>query len=140
MSRPEQHNLSGYWSGEYTYVHTRPPTPFNVFLDDCDGALTGTTLEPNTFADPSLDELSATISGERRGASVLFDKLYEPGSGVHRETVHYRGEANDDFTLIEGEWNFGRPGRPHGAFRLTRSSGGANENVVEDEATTDASA
>ena len=118
-------DLTGVWSGEYWYGGAGFPTPFTAHFVDADGSLTGTTLEPNTFADPGLTELSATLRGARGDLSVRFIKLYDPAPGAHRSPIHYAGTIDANFTMIDGEWSFGGGGAHSGRFVLVRVSRGA---------------
>ena len=139
MKASKNKNLSGYWSGAYRYAIGRPATPFNLFVEDEAGRLSGTTLEPNTFADAGVTELSATITGTRSGHDVTFRKVYDPATGAHTETIYYSGQVNEDFTMIEGEWSFQRPLYPSGVFRLSRASGASAEDTVEETVSVNAS-
>ncbi len=123
-------DLTGLWSGEYWYG-TGNPVPFSAHIVDSLGTITGTTLEPNTFAHPGLIELSADISGTRGELSVRFNKLYHPAPGVHREPIVYTGTVDSKFTMIDGEWRFshGFSGR----FVLVRVSRGAQAEEVTRE-------
>jgi hypothetical protein len=124
-------DLTGLWSGEYWYVgYPRPPVPFSAHLVDTAGSITGTTLEPNTFANPGLTELSADFSGSRGELSVRFIKLYHPAPGVHRDPVFYTGTVDPKFTVIDGEWDIGDL---QGHFVLMRISRGAQAEAVERE-------
>lgn len=123
-------DLTGLWSGEYWYG-TGNPVPFSAHIIDSLGTLTGTTLEPNTFAHPGLIELSADISGTRGELSVRFNKLYHPAPGVHREPIVYTGAVDSKFTMIDGEWRVSRGFS--GRFVLVRVSRGAQaEEVVRE--------
>ncbi len=124
-------DLTGLWSGEYWFRDGGQPTPFSAHIVDSLGTLTGTTLEPNTFAHPGLVELSADISGARGELSVRFNKLYHPAPGVHREPIVYTGTVDSKFTMIDGEWRFshGFSGR----FVLVRVSRGAQAEEVTRE-------
>jgi hypothetical protein len=115
-------DLTGLWSGEYWHG-TPAPVPFSAHLVDSLGTITGTTLEPNTFAHPGLIELSADLSGSRGELSVRFTKLYHPAPGVHRDPILYSGTVDPNFTMIDGDWRFanGFSGR----FVLVRVSRGA---------------
>lgn len=115
-------DLTGLWSGEYWYG-AGAPVPFSAHIVDNLGTITGTTLEPNTFAHPGLIELSADISGTRGELSVRFNKLYHPAPGVHRDAIVYSGTVDSQFTMIDGDWRFqnGFSGR----FVLVRVSRGA---------------
>jgi hypothetical protein len=116
-------DLTGLWSGEYWYVGLgMAPVPFSAHLVDMGGTITGTTLEPNTFAHPGLIELSADISGSRGELTVQWNKLYHPAPGVHRDPIFYSGTIDPKFTMIDGDWRIqGLAGR----FVLARISRGA---------------
>ncbi|HEV7693084.1 MAG TPA: hypothetical protein VGO52_19775 [Hyphomonadaceae bacterium] len=121
-------DLTGLWSGEYWYVGLgMAPVPFSAHLVDVGGTITGTTLEPNTFAHPGLIELSADISGSRGELTVQWNKLYHPAPGVKREPVFYIGTIDPKFTIVDGEWRYAPPGYvpSTGRFILTRLSRGA---------------
>jgi hypothetical protein len=121
-------DLTGLWSGEYWYG-AGTAVPFSAHIIDSLGTLSGTTLEPNTFAHPGLIELSADISGARGELSVRFTKLYHPAPGVHRDPIAYTGTVDPNFTMIDGEWTFdyGFSGR----FVLVRVSRGAKAADIE---------
>lgn len=122
MMFSRESDLTGLWSGEYWYVgYPKPPVPFSAHLVDNAGGITGTTLEPNTFAHPGLIELSADINGTRGELSVRFTKLYHPAPGVHRTPIFYSGTIDPNFTMIDGEWKTDIVGR----FVLVRVSHGA---------------
>jgi hypothetical protein len=98
------------------------PVPFSAHLVDLAGTISGTTLEPNTFAHPGLIELSADISGTRGELTAQWNKLYHPAPGVHRDPIFYSGSIDPKFTMIDGEWRIqGLAGR----FVLARISHGA---------------
>jgi hypothetical protein len=124
-------DLTGLWSGEYWYAGAvQPPVPFSAHLVDTAGNISGTTLEPNTFAHPGLIELSADIEGARGELSVRFTKLYHPAPGVHRDAIFYSGTIDPKFTMIDGDWMVaGLTGR----FVLVRVSRGAQAVAVERE-------
>lgn len=124
-------DLTGLWSGEYWYNAGGQPTPFSAHIVDSLGTISGTTLEPNTFAHPGLIELSADISGSRGVLSVRFTKLYHAAPGVHRDPIIYSGTVDANFTMIDGEWRLanGFSGR----FVLVRVSRGAKAAEVERE-------
>lgn len=124
-------DLTGLWSGEYWYGGAGRPTPFTAHFVDAAGSLTGTTLEPNTFADPVVTELSATLRGARGDLSVRFAKLYDPAPGVHRSPIHYVGSVDPDLTVIDGEWSIAGAEGGAGRFVLVRVSRGAQAESVE---------
>ena len=121
-SDPTGGGAGGYWYG------TGSPVPFSAHIIDSLGSITGTTLEPNTFAHPGLIELSADIAGTRGELSVRFNKLYHPAPGAHREPIFYAGTVDSNFTMIDGDWRLsnGFSGR----FVLVRVSRGAKAAEV----------
>ncbi len=124
-------DLTGLWSGEY-WCHdgSGKPVPFSAHLVDSLGTITGTTLEPNTFAHPGLIELSADINGTRGELSVRFTKLYHPAPGCHRDPLFYSGTVDPNFTMIDGEWT---NTQITGRFVLVRVSRGAQAAEVKRE-------
>jgi hypothetical protein len=132
---PGTAGLTGWWSGEYWYLGMSFPTPFTAHIDDHDGALSGSTLEPNTFADASLAELSADLFGDRRNFEVRFIKRYHRAPGVHALPIAYVGVANADFTLVEGDWSFSDTLAPRGRFMLARVARGMAAVSLEAAAT-----
>jgi hypothetical protein len=126
-------DLTGLWSGEYWYAGASAPVPFSAHIVDTAGNITGTTLEPNTFAHPGLIELSAGIEGARGELSVRFTKIYHAAPGVHRDPIFYSGSVDAAFTMIDGQWTFA-DGAMSGRFVLVRVSRGAQAEAVEREA------
>jgi hypothetical protein len=124
-------NLTGYWSGSFSYVGGEGPTPFSAHISDISGSISGTTLEPNTFAKGPLKELSADIMGAANGHSVSFVKRYHRGPGVHRNPIYYSGTTDAKFTRIEGTWRFNNGFS--GTFVMIRASGGAKAVAKERE-------
>jgi hypothetical protein len=122
-------DLTGLWSGEYWHGGAGKPTPFTAHFVDAGGSLSGTTLEPNTFADPNPGELSATLRGSRGDLSVRFVKLYDPAPGAHQSPITYTGAVDPHFTMMDGEWNI--PGMHAGRFVLVRVSRGTQAEAVE---------
>lgn len=125
-------SLAGAWSGEYGYdvPPIRQNVPFNAVLGDAEGVLSGTIDEPNTFGNPSAERLFATIEGTRSGREVRFAKTYNGAGGV-RHVVHYAGEANDDFSRIDGVW---RLSWRRGPFYMTRAAAAAVAEEADREA------
>lgn len=117
-------DLTGLWSGEFWYRGVSFPTPFTAYFIDSDGDLSGATLEPNTFAAPDLEDLSGHLAGSRGALSVRFTKVYNAAPGVHSLPIFYAGVVDPNFTLIDGEWNFGEAGALSGRFVLVRVSRG----------------
>jgi hypothetical protein len=118
-------DLTGLWSGEYWYAGVSFPTPFTAHIIDMAGNISGTTLEPNTFAKAGLSELSADIDGARGALTVRFTKLYHRAPGVHQMPVYYSGVVDAKFTMIDGDWTFNKPDALTGRFVLVRVSRGS---------------
>src|SRR5689334_11358146 len=106
-------DLTGLWSGEYWHIgFGMARVPFSAHLIDVAGTISGSTLEPNTFAHPGLIELSAEISGTRGELTVQWNKLYAPAPGVHRDPIFYTGSIDPTFSVIDGGWKIqGMKGR-----------------------------
>ena len=117
-------DLNGLWSGQFYYpeILRMEPVSFTAWIDDTNGLLSGSILEPNTFADGGPSMLSASLQGERTGTGVIFTKRYEAGQNAHSENIVYSGTIAEDFKLITGKWAFERPDRMSGLFVLSRSS------------------
>jgi hypothetical protein len=126
-------DLTGLWSGEYWHAGAANPVPFSAHIVDTAGNITGTTLEPNTFAHPGLIELSAGIEGARGELSVRFTKIYHAAPGVRRDPIFYSGAVDAAFTMIDGQWTF-LDGSVSGRFVLVRVSRGPRVEAVEHEA------
>ena len=98
-------DISGLWMGHYDYPSPQmgSPTPFLARIDDFDGALSGTIIEPNTIG-PSSDSLEAILSGSRTGNSVDFTKVYD-GASDAAHAVDYVGRLSGDGNTITGVWS-----------------------------------
>ncbi len=113
-------DLTGFWHGLYWYGAGGGETPFNAYIADTAGSLTGTTLELQVgFAHAVDDELSATLEGTREGDSVRFRKIYDPAAGVHAHPIFYSGHVDAPFLLIQGQWTF-KTLDGVGGFRMQR--------------------
>ncbi len=118
-------DMNGIWSGRYEYSGRGEAVKFTAWFDDQDGALSGTILEPNTFALSSAEDLQADITGARHGLEVEFTKTYQAGSGAHNVPIIYSGTVDKAFTLLRGTWVF--PDGPmfdKGIFEMSRASVG----------------
>lgn len=125
-----QHSdMSGMWSGLYRYVHHSGAIRFTVWIEDSNGNISGGTLEPNTFAAQSGEELEAHISGTREGLSFQFQKIYAASSGIIQPALLYTGDVNAEFSEAHGVWDFGSAGDLSGTFQLSRVSIGAIDKV-----------
>jgi len=97
-------NISGLWMGSYSYPSTAgPTTPFLAKIEDHDGALSGSIIEPNTIG-PSSDSLEAVLSGSRQGSAVDFTKVYD-GASDAAHAVDYVGRLSADGNTISGVWS-----------------------------------
>lgn len=127
MSKTELPPICGLWSGVYRYDFDDLNVPFSAWINSQAEALVGTTLEPNTFAPPQFEELSAEIAGQVIGRQVIFYKRYDPSCGAHPETVSYFGKIDDDGQSIEGSWRMSsRDDVVEGWFRMWRVQTSAN--------------
>jgi hypothetical protein len=103
--RSNRDNLTGKWSGQFSYPsHAGPTTPFLAELRDHGGSLTGSIIEPDVFyGGPTLD---ASVSGVRHGSSVDFTKTYGPTAPSDYDTpVDYVGSVSPDGNTISGVWS-----------------------------------
>jgi hypothetical protein len=112
-------DMSGLWSGVYFYGGD-DGVSFTAWIEDMSGVLSGTTLEPNTFAPSALEELEAHINGSREGADVEFKKLYAPSTGIKQPAIVYRGKADTAFTTVVGTWTPAGSVLAGGSFRMMR--------------------
>jgi hypothetical protein len=97
-------NLSGLWLGSYSYPSGQgPTTPFLASLQDHEGSLSGTIIEPNTIGRSST-ELEAVLSGSRSASAVDFTKVYDAASDA-AHAVDYVGRLSEDGNRISGVWS-----------------------------------
>ena len=132
MSGGGEVDLSGRWTGLYTYPLGRPPTPFEAELRESSGCLTGTTTEIGETSGSLGRMLHAVIDGRRDGSSVRFLKMYD-GSSHDHDVVHYEGALQPGGDEIDGRWVI--PGIWSGTFLMIRASGAeeAAERRVSEE-------
>jgi hypothetical protein len=115
--------LNGAWSGAWVYsldpAAFRDPQmskPFTALLRERGARFDGETDEPNTFADPRLKRLRATVAGARKDRDLSFIKTYATADVRH--SVDYRGQTDRAFTKAEGIWAIGADG---GLWRMVRT-------------------
>ncbi len=97
-------NLSGLWLGSFSYPSGQgPTTPFLASLQDHEGALSGTIVEPNTIGQSS-EQLGALLSGSRAGTAVDFTKVYD-GESDAAHAVDYVGKLSADGNTVSGVWS-----------------------------------
>lgn len=108
-------NISGLWMGSYSYPWGAASVPFLARIEDRDGALTGTIIEPNTMG-PSSDSLEAILSGSRHGSAVDFTKAYD-GASDAAHAVDYVGRLSGDGNSITGVWSLADADGPFEMYR-----------------------
>jgi hypothetical protein len=89
--------------GSYSYPWGEASVPFLARIEDRDGALSGTIIEPNTMG-TSSDSLEAILSGSRHGSAVDFTKAYD-GASDAAHAVDYVGRLSGDGNSISGVWS-----------------------------------
>ena len=110
--------LNGVWSGHFRHdADDREGTAFSAWLTILDNRITGTTLEPNTFADQEIEELNADLRGHVDGEDIIFLKTYQ---GVDQEPVYCEGTITDQGRTIVGKWYFNWPNELSGTFEMSR--------------------
>ncbi|WP_420479360.1 hypothetical protein [Brevundimonas sp. FT23028] len=128
-----QVDLTGRWTGVYFYPHDPvsnpdddlPPTPFVAELSDTGGAVTGTTIEPDTLGGADQPDIPAIVDGHHDGAVLTFTKFSEGGG--HDDPIDYTGQILDDGDTIVGSWSI--YGDWSGTFRMQRRA--VSESVAE---------
>ena len=97
-------NLSGLWLGSFSYPAGQGPlTPFLASIEDHDGSLGGSVVEPNMIGSAS-EQLQAFVSGSRSGTAVDFTKMYD-GESDAAHAVDYVGQLSFDGNSITGVWS-----------------------------------
>ena len=110
--------LSGVWTGEYQHDQKgREGATFSAWLTITEDRLTGSTLEPNTFAETDQEELDALLRGHVHGEEVVFLKIYQ---GLKQEPVYCEGTISEDGRKIVGKWFFSWPDEISGTFEMVR--------------------
>ena len=114
-------DLSGHWLGAYSYSSGGEPVPFDAWLTESGGQISGETSEPGFLSDDP-DTAFALISGTRSGGSVNFTKVYDT---LGYAPVIYQGDVDEDCTEIAGTWTI--EGQLTGSFVMRRSTAGAEQ-------------
>jgi hypothetical protein len=119
-------NISGDWTGVYSYPRRLAPTAFDAELRDTNGLLSGLITELGDSARSRGHVLQSTVIGQVSGQSVRFTKIYD--DPVRSHAVFYEGEVIEDGNAIEGQWAIG----PNwsGPFRMQKRS--ASEMIAEE--------
>jgi hypothetical protein len=108
-------NISGLWMGSYSYPWGSASVPFLARIEDRDGALSGTIIEPNTMG-MSSESLEAILSGSRHGSAVDFTKAYD-GASDAAHAVDYVGRLSGDGNSITGVWSLADADGPFEMYR-----------------------
>ena len=112
-----EHDLSGQWSGVYSYPSLYPPNMFEATLRDTGGLITGVISQPGEFFEPPGTVQHAVIEGRTEGGTLSFVKIYDD---LSRPTPHYHGIVHPGGDEIEGEWTI--PGDWSGTFLMIRGA------------------
>ena len=123
-------DLTGEWTGMYSYPRDYPPNAFEASIRDCGGVITGVFHERAEFAKRSGIHQHAVIEGVRTGSEVRWVKIYDD---LTRDTPHYRGTILPGGDEIEGQWHI--PGSWSGRFMMIRrcEEAIASEREVSEE-------
>ena len=117
-------DLSGRWTGMYSYPAHFPPNMFEAVIRDSDGLIAGEIEQPGEFFEPAGTVQRAVIEGRREGSLLTFVKYYDD---LRRPTPHYRGTIQPGGDEIEGEWTI--PGDWSGRFMMIRAAGAQEETA-----------
>jgi hypothetical protein len=112
-----EHDLSGQWSGIYSYPSLYPPNMFEATIRDTGGLITGVISQPGEFFEPPGTIQHAVIEGRSEGGTLSFIKFYDD---LSRPTPHYHGIVQPGGDEIEGEWTI--PGDWSGTFLMIRGA------------------
>ena len=110
-----ERDLSGDWTGQYTYPDDGSAAFFTARLFEKSGRFNGSIEEVDTFA----GQLRASVDGRRSGSTVRFTKFYDLGSEEF-DTVVYEGVLSEDGSEVEGRWTV--PNSWSGRFLMVRAS------------------
>ena len=123
-------NLTGEWTGIYSYPAHYPPNSFEASIRDAGGVITGVIRQPGEIVEPPGIHQHAVIEGSRSGSEVRWVKIYDD---LARATPHYRGTVQPGGDEIEGEWHI--PGNWSGRFMMIRrrEESAAEEREVSEE-------
>ncbi|WP_420391583.1 hypothetical protein [Acuticoccus sp.] len=114
-------SLTGDWTGVYDYDALEfEPAPFVARLAQAGAAITGSTVEPDTFHNGAPHELTAVLRGSVVGNEVSFVKRYE-GAKLNY-AVRYSGILDAAGDRIEGRWRIKGAYLGTGPFVMDRRS------------------
>ena len=115
MSGESEFDLTGDWTGIYSYPALLPPNTFEASIRDSGGRITGVIHQPGEIIEPPGTHQHAVIEGSREGSAVRWVKIYDD---LSRATPHYRGTIQPGGDEIEGQWHI--PGNWSGTFMMMR--------------------
>ena len=121
MSASPEHglDLSGDWTGIYSYPRAIPPVSFTASLSEQGGWISGVVEEKSRKGVGLARRLGATIQGRRTGESVTWLKLYDDLDDNY-DAVQYEGAISADGEEISGCWSIF--GDWSGSFLMVRKS------------------
>lgn len=114
----EELDLTGLWTGIFSYPRALPPNQFDAELRDQAGVLTGETFEYGKNGRSKGKPLPAMIEGSRHGFDVSFVKRYDEFRRA-ATPVFYSGRVSGDGLEISGTWDI--PGQWSGTFLMIRA-------------------
>ena len=123
-------DLTGEWSGIYSYPANYPPNTFEASIRDAGGVISGVIHQPGEIIEPPGIRQHAVIEGSRTGSTVRWVKIYDD---LSRATPHYLRTIQPGGGEIEGEWHI--PGNWSGTFMMMRrrkAEAGETRNVSEE--------
>lgn len=123
MSGEGEYDLTGEWTGIYSYPAHLPPNTFEASIRDAGGVITGVIHQPGEIIEPPGTHQHAVIEGSRAGSQVRWVKMYDD---LSRATPHYQGTIQPGGDEIEGTWHI--PGDWSGTFLMVR---GRKEKAAE---------
>ena len=110
--------LNGVWSGCFYYdTDGQEGVTFSAWLTLCNGRISGSSLEPNTFLSEDRDELDSKLDGHVDEQEIVFLKTYH---GIDQEPVYCEGTICDKGEKISGKWYFNWPNEVTGTFEMER--------------------
>jgi len=113
--------LDGIWNGIYTYPIYEEPVPFSAWLQGAGPAISGSSLEPNTFFPIQDETLEAYLKGGAVGPSILLEKTYASRYGIVQPKLFYDGILSADGQQITGSWYFSSREDFTGVFEMERT-------------------
>jgi hypothetical protein len=127
-------DLSGLWTGAFSYSGSMTTVAFDTSLEAAQGALGGVVQELTHVRRPPR-RVTASLQGRRDARFVSWIKSYdEPQLPGYEEPVAYEGELSGDGVEIRGVWRL--PGA-HGTFLMIRARCLEAERELDEAASLD---